>query len=558
MNRAAPGDAAMPNARCLRVTALLVAFASLARGESETLTYVLTPQTDKGRLKVEVLWETRGRGVSALGVSRRWGTLEDVPGVIRSPVFEGQTSVRHDGTLWILEHRRGAELRVSYEVYCGKREFEWDATHHPITTREFFHGMGHAFLMAPVPENGAPPTYDVVLRWQTPADWQAACSWGAGRHTGANLRPEDLRSSVYAAGNFKSKVVKEGGLRVSFLLHPRCGLPMEDFARMAMKTLRSQIEFMGETAFPEFVITAIPVGEPLKEGDSRLSGVGLHNSFALFTAPRARLDDSVEHLFAHELFHYWNGRTLAAADPERLVFWFVEGLTDYYSLRILFESGQWNAPTYAKWLNRHLREYAFNPAINATNEQIQEQFWSARTTVGEVAYQRGLLLGLRWHRLARDNGVPDGLDRLLKSLVQRGRGGTKLTNDVIRRAGVETLGAWFGREFDTYVTGAAVVPVPENALAPALVGRLTDVYAFELGFDKERSLRQQKVRGLVKGSAAEKAGLREGDELLGWQFTGDAEQQASFTVRRGDSQQTIRFLPRGRKAQVVQFRAGEK
>ena len=122
------------------------------------------------------------------------------------------------------------------------------------------------------------------------------------------------------------------------------------------------------------------------------------------------------------------------------MYWFSEGLSDYYALRILFESGRWSAGKYAKWINKHIAEYQHNPARNADNDAIRRGYWSKRNTVGEVAYQRGLLLGLRWHKLARDNGQRDGLDRLFKTLVQRARTrGFKLSNAKIRRAGVELL-----------------------------------------------------------------------------------------------------------------------
>jgi predicted metalloprotease with PDZ domain len=327
---------------------------------------------------------------------------------------------------------------------------------------------------------------------------------------------------------------------------------------MTSTIVGQECEFMREEEFPDFVVTAIPVGEKLKEGDSRLAGSGLYNSFALFVAPGAKLDDAVEHLFAHELFHYWNGRLLKARQPERLVYWFVEGLTDYYALRILDESGYWDSEKYAKWINRHIREYYLNPAINASNEEIEKDYWNKRSTVGEVAYQRGLLLGLRWHKLARDKGVPDGIDRLFRSLVTRGRsGGLLVSNQVVREAGARLLGAWFTPEFDRYVERAETVEVPADALAPDLVGELTEVYEFELGFDRDRSLKDRRVRGLVSGSAADSAGLREGDRLVGWDLHGDPDRLVKLTVQRGARSETVSYYPRGMKRVVMQFRAAD-
>jgi len=527
---------------------------------AESLSYVLTPLPERGRLRVELEWKTAGRSHSALGVSRQWGTLMNIPEILGEVAVEGVDSTRRQGPLWIFSHRPGATIRCRYEVDPRARTFDWQRTHHPITTARFFHGLGNAFLLVPHDERGvSEQEFETTLRWQLPAGWKAACSWGVGRSVGQPVRAADLRNSVYLAGELRTKTAREDGLSVDLALAEGCGLDLDEFAQMALTIIREQCRFMQEAHFPPLVIAAIPVGEPLKEGDTRVSGTGLYNSFALFVPPGSKVDDGIEHLFAHELFHYWNGRIVQAADPERLVFWFIEGFTDYYALRILLESGRWDAGTYARWINRHLRDYHRNPAIHASNAEIQEQFWTHRDTVGEVAYQRGLLLGLRWHRRARDSGVSEGVDRWLRALVQRARaGGPKLTNELLRATGSEALGPWFAGEFDRFVTAAETVEVPQNALEPLLTGRLCDVYEYDLGFDRERSLSEMRVRGLSSDSAAARAGLREGDELVGWNIYGDADRLSRLQIRRGQRIETISFYPRGRKHTLVQFSPGSR
>lgn len=548
-------------AAALRVfPALLLALASAtARSDpTESLIYVLTPDFERGRLKVELTWETAGRERSTLGVSARWGRVDDVPALLRDLAIEGD--IVRDGPLWHIAHRSGATIRAQYVVDCERRKFDdWNLTHHPITSADFFHGMGNAFLLTPQPGNRIPRQYEVILRWVLPKGMKAVCSWGVGAHVGATLDAADLRHSVYLAGKIVTQTDQSAGRKVTVALLNRFDFDLARFTRMTSEIIRRQCEFMGEAQFPDFVVTVIPVGPPVASGESRLSGNGLYHSFALCLAPGSKLNDAVEHLFAHELFHYWNGRTLAAADPERLVFWFSEGLTDYYSLRILHESGYWDAATYARWLNKHLREYALNSAANATNEEIDKKYWTERDTVGEVAYQRGLALGLRWHELARKRGVASGLDKLLLTLVSRARaGGLRLTNDNIRQIGIESLGPWFADEFDRYVTGAATVDLPADVCAPQLIGESRPVYAFELGFDGSASIKDRRVRSLAHGSAAAAADVRSGDELLAWSIHGDPDRPIKLTVRRAAGTREIEYLPRGRAARALQFRVQEK
>jgi predicted metalloprotease with PDZ domain len=542
----------------LRVaTALtLLAGASGLRAD-EALRYELTPNFEQGRLHVELTWETGQRRQSALRVSEQVGPIDDVPRMLRN--VQISPPYRQENAVWVFGHRPGETVWCSYDVVPGRRAFDdWANTHYPITTADFFHGLGNAFLMVPNSGPEVPAEFEVVLRWKLPAGYKAACSWGAGRTIGARIKATDLRHSVYLAGRLKTTTRNDGGRKISVAIVDQFGFTLDDFADMTSAIIQQQCDFMLETEFPDFVVTAIPVGPELKAGESRLAGSGLYNSFALFVAPGSELDDAVEHLFAHELFHHWNGRLLKAQQPERLVYWFVEGLTDYYSLRILYESGRWDAETYTKWVNKHIREYYFNPAINASNEDIERDYWNQRNTVGEVAYQRGLLLGLRWHRLARKNGVADGIDRLFKSLVNRSRGsGLEVSNHVIRQAGNELLGSWFGAEFDQYVTKAQTIDLPPDALSPELVGKMTEVYAYEVGFDQVESLKDRKVRRLAHGSAAEAAGLREGDPLVAWDLRGDPDVPVRLKVARGGTEHVITYYPRGERRVVMQYRQAD-
>lgn len=519
----------------------------------DALRYELTPEFEQGRLHVELTWETGQRKRSALRVSERVGPIDDVPRMLRGLQISAPT--RREKAVWTFSHRPGETVWCRYDVVPGRREFDdWGDTHYPITTPEFFHGLGNAFLMVPNSGPGVPEELEVVLRWKLPAGYQAACSWGTGRTIGRRIKLTDLRHSVYLAGRLKTTTRRDEGRKVSVAIVDRFGFTLDEFADVTSTIIKQQCEFMLERDFPDFVVTAIPVGPELRAGESRLAGSGLYNSFALFVAPGSKIDDAVEHLFAHELLHHWNGRLLRAKQPERLVYWFIEGFTDYYSLRILYESGHWDADTYAKWINKHIREYYLNPAINASNEDIERDYWNQRNTVGEVAYQRGLLLGLRWHKLARAKGIVNGIDRLFKSLVNRGRGGAlELSNHVIRQAGGELLGSWFGAEFDRYVTEAQTIELPPDALSPELVGTMTDAYAYEVGFDQARSLKERKVRGLVRGSAAEQAGLREGDRLVAWNLPGEPDVAVKLKVQRGADEQLITYLPRGKRRVVMQY-----
>ncbi len=530
---------------------LWVAAAVPARAES--LQYELTPDPRNGRLGVELRWETAGRTGSILSCAPRWGTVASVRALLRDIDISGGRS-GGEANRWTIEHRPGATIVCRYQVDAGGKPHDWSRAQHPLVTRTFFHGMANAFLLVPQSGGKAPPEFDVLIRWKLPPEWQAVSSLGNGPTIGRRMSLDDLRRSVFFAGGLRTQTRATAGVReFTVALGPGVTWELDDFAAQAARIIDHQIAFMAERDFPPFLVTVIAVGEKPEHGAEQLAGMGLHQSLALYVAPGAAFGDAQQHLIAHEFFHYWNGGVLKAREPDELVTWFVEGLTDYYALRLLGEDS-WKPATLSKWLNKHIREYHANPAIHADNEQIRAEFKTRRDTVGEVAYQRGLLLGLRWHWQARQAGVKLGLDQLLITLVERGRSaGLELTNEVIRKVGTAELGGWFAEEFDRYVMRAETVPIPAEALHPLLAARVETVHAYELGFEREPTLSKKRVRGLKVGSAAAQAGLREGDALVGWRIPGGPDERVRLQVQRGDQVETISYFPRGPAREVLQF-----
>lgn len=537
-------------------TALSISFlvCLAADAAAEQIRYVLTPQPAAGRLKVELNWDTKGRKQSSLAFLEHWGSVNNIASLSKNVAFKG-VQARQDGRRWRIDHGQNKTIECTYEIECDQN-IEWDRTFYPVITNDYFHGIGAVFLLAPELPKTGPQELDVLVRWNLPPEWKnAVCSLGEGKHVGASISVSDLQHSVYLAGDIVTHTDTVLERSVTVAIRDRFGFNIDEFADMAAKIARQQREFMADDQFPPFLVTAIPVGDAMPEGSSSQQGTGLYNSFAAFMAPKAKINDAMEHLFAHELFHHWNGRILDRDPPEELVYWFSEGFTDYYALRILYESKQWDAKTYCKWINRHLAEYARNPARNAGNDEIKSGFWSQRKTVGEVAYQRGLLLALRWNKMAKDHSVLDGVDKLFKGLVNRAiKTGFKLSNDKIRAAGVELLGGWFGPEFDHFVVRAETVDVSADALAPDFKAEKQTVYEYALGFDDKKSFAERHVRGLVIGSPAEKAGLREGDELAGWSVFGTPDRKTELRVKRDNKVTKIEYFPRGRGIEVLQFK----
>ena len=96
--------------------ALLLVQVFLAAAVAEAVHYTLTPDIKTGRIAVELVWNTVGRTQSALTAAAKWGTVGDVPALIRDLRFEGATASRPKSTRWLLSHARGASVTCRYTV----------------------------------------------------------------------------------------------------------------------------------------------------------------------------------------------------------------------------------------------------------------------------------------------------------------------------------------------------------------------------------------------------------------------------------------------------------
>jgi predicted metalloprotease with PDZ domain len=76
--------------------------------------------------------------------------------------------------------------------------------------------------------------------------------------------------------------------------------------------------------------------------------------------------------FAHELLHSWNGKAIKPASYVKWNYgaenyspsmWFVEGVTDYYTILTLMRSGQWEAKGFVREMSQALTSYEQEPGF---------------------------------------------------------------------------------------------------------------------------------------------------------------------------------------------------
>jgi predicted metalloprotease with PDZ domain len=280
--------------------------------------------------------------------------------------------------------------------------------------------------------------------------------------------------------------------------------------------------------------------------DDGYGGLEHRASTALLTArrhlPRVGVRDAGDGyvgllgLFSHEYFHAWNVTRLKPREFEALdlqaenytrLLWFFEGFTSYYDDLMLLRAGRIDAPRYLQLLAKTINAVQASPGrrvqsvAEASFDAWIKYYRSDENTPNATVsyYAKGSLVALALDLKLRAHGRGT-LDAVMRALWQRSGGGGIDEAD-IEQALHAVAGRSLQRELQAWVHGTDELPL-QALLADAGIAWTHEraELAAELGLRlSEGPVSGVQVRSVLRGSAAEAAGLSAGDELLavdGW------------------------------------------
>jgi predicted metalloprotease with PDZ domain len=402
-------------------------------------------------------------------------------------------------------------------------------------------GVGHSFLLLPPIREPMP----AVVRWHINSMGQgveSASSLGVGAEVRAEATSEELAHAAYVAGPL---AVAEGKAGEKMVLLGKAeldvGAVLDWTARV--RGIAARV-FEGE-------------GPPRDAGEDRFlfllvaqpgmgrshDGAHLSRSFALWFDGSRALDPTLRIAITHELVHRWIGASVRLDDERgRPARWFAEGFTVHYARRLLFDEKLITPKDFAEDLRR---------TIDPGRE------------VRDDAYRRGALYAAHIDAAIRDRSRGKrSLDHVVRELLQaaRDRKSEALPATALRDLVVRELGEAAGEELDeAVVRGTKSIALPNDAFGPCIKRRRAKEMVFDLGFDPA-SLRGDPgvTRGVVKGSAAARAGLRDGlivlDAKLPDEGDPDKTREVEITVAGNRGARKIRFMPLYKK-DVVRWAA---
>jgi predicted metalloprotease with PDZ domain len=450
--------------------------------------------------------------------------------------------IQLDKTTWQAECApagAGRTLTVSYLAYAfdtSVRAAFLDAS------RGFFNGTSLCLRV-----HGRELQPHAITLGVLPRGWQVATSMAAkGRRTFVAADYDELVDHPFELGAFWRGEFEAHGVRHDFVVAG--AWPGFDGQRLlgdACRICETQIAFWHGARNPTppferyvFMLNAV---------DDGYGGLEHRASTALIAKRRDLPQQGVAALtegyatllglISHEYFHAWNVKRLRPADLSRLdylrenhttLLWFFEGFTSYYDDLLLVRAGLIGAPRYLGLLAKTLNGVASTPGrevqsvAQASFDAWGKYYRSDENTPNATVsyYAKGSLVALALDLTLRREGKGT-LDDVMRALWKRSGGGPIGEDDIA--AALRTVGGRsYAKELAAWVHGTRELPLPALLEASGVdVQTEKPAYAAALGLRLTEGGNGVQVRQVLAGSAAMRAGVSAGDELLavdGWRI----------------------------------------
>lgn len=404
-------------------------------------------------------------------------------------------------------------------------------------------GVGNTFILMPEDDRD----YRIALRWNLAglgAGAGATSSYGEGDVELEPGKANRLSSTVFMAGPMQREPmpVSNAGFSAAWMGEtPFEARPLMAWTHQLHGWMSRFFDEPGDPPYRVFMRY-----NPINAG----GGVALTRSF-LVTYGQATDPADLKSTLSHEMIHtwtQWDGRGQ----------WYGEGIAVYYQGLLPYRAGLITADDYLADINETARRYYSNLLNDTPDDQIAPRFWED-SRIRVLPYDRGgLYFAVVNGKIRRSSQGARSLDDLILEMNRRRRAGEPMDE----AAWVALLTAELGEDGQALHAAmkAGELMLPESGdYGPCFTRYVGRARRFDLGFDPKSFVGDVKIiRGLVPGSAAERAGIRNGD-VVTYAVAMDgvqSDQEATLTlqVTRGEARFPVTYLPRGEEVDVYQWR----
>lgn len=468
-------------------------------------------------LKVNMTFDANRSGTTILEYNNdAWGEIDLFNTLHHIALSNGEGVIEMDrDSGWIVVHhpRNMKQLELEYVLHQDfSTDISTDKVYRPIIQPEYFHVFSHNFFMVP---KKLGEEISVSLEWQGFAkDFTIHNSFGSQeRQQSLTIHKEEFGSAIFIGGDFRIYEDNIKGNAIS-LATRGTWIPFkeEEVMKVLKSTLACQRDFWDDHSQEYFTVTLQPFPQ---EMGSSFQGTGLTNSFATSVSNNEHTDiQQLVYLFNHELMHNWIGHTIQNENEEEQ-YWFSEGFTDYYTHKNIAVNriNALNASYFIDEINATIQNLFSSSVRNAPNSEINyDNFWSNQD-YGKLAYYRGSIFAFYMDQTIRkDSNGATSLDDFMRQLLKETRvSGQKLSHDYFLDVAKEYMEDDFEAFFEAHILKGEDFDLA--AIFDALGLEYSDrTKLYELGIELTQD--RKGIAAVVRGSNAEKAGVKVGDRLF--------------------------------------------
>ena len=337
----------------------------------------------------------------------------------------------------------------------------------------------------------------------------------------------DLRKAVFAGGDFRVARSKKGLFLVTREAWKFSDLETTDLLDRIAAAQTGIWRDRGLSGHRVYLL-ATDQSAGHWEGEARTQSMVMQMSRDTATPADVALGIS------HELFHTWNARRLNRTEDERL-YWFTEGVTDYYATVTLWRSGIWKFAQVLDAFNTVARQYFGSPVRNYTADRMVEHR-KANFDAEQLPTSRVSCWPPHWNTDGRI------MDRVLRNLMTTNR--EPLSNqriaDALRSTGLTEAGG----EIERFVVRGETIVLRPRIWGDCAAESELNVKRFDMGFDADESKKTGIIQGVRESGHAWEAGVRNGQRWAPMDVVwGDPSYLAELEIRDGQRTRRVKYYP---------------
>jgi predicted metalloprotease with PDZ domain len=409
----------------------------------------------------------------------------------------------------------------------------------PVTRNDIFYFVGYNGLAYPEMPDNSQLTCTVSYTGFS-GDEFTGNSFFAGsktKHFHTTLR--NLLNSVFCSGSFRTKLVMLKGRKIAVAVAGKFKFTDDALFNSITRIIQVERQFWKTDGSKYFFVALLQMDDHGNNG-----GADHFQSFVLFQSPDLPMNEGFLPLISHEYFHNWIGTMLQMPQPSEKYKWFSEGFTDYYSLKLLLNSGLITSESYLDKINSKIKTYYLSPYFTTSSDSIAEKYWTD-SQMERLAYGRGLTLAF-WldNRIAESSSR--SLDDLMLGLYKPGEKPHLFQKSVFDRlilafADTHALVIINQANYGNNVPlTKALLDLRDRKMSSDSITKV-----FDIGFNLRKSMTEKKIVGLRDDSNAAKAGLKENAEMTGALsiYNNDPDKSAKIEILENGHKRMIEYLP---------------